>query len=213
MKHFCVLMTLVLGHVLAVTEIVYKMHVYKTNYMLGEIRQGQVDELVQSYVCSGVEISTLALLLAAPENARINANRHYRQDVVDKEQTLQIRISDYAMLNPIFPIIDFNDIALSDMGDTRRNITEAALRRLLVEVESDPEIPKFDVQDTCRLIALFVTANDPTKRLAYCLAVVLDDYRDCHLFDESEHIFKYRKFRDGYYEVSGINNRPGDKLT
>ncbi|XP_050425664.1 uncharacterized protein LOC126836378 [Adelges cooleyi] len=212
MKLYRVLMVLVLGNVLAVTEIDYKMEVYTTNHMLGSIEPGEVDELVQSFICSFIAIPPLALLLFAPESAPTDANEEYSLDVVEGEQTIQLRISDYdAARQNAGEMVDINldNITLSDMGGTRRNITEASVRRLLEEVESDPENVPFSTHEICRLIALFVTAKDLTKRFT----VVLDSRRDCHLTDESHCVYRYRKFSEGYYEVSGINNRPGAKLT
>ncbi|XP_050425669.1 uncharacterized protein LOC126836379 isoform X5 [Adelges cooleyi] len=170
MKHFCVLITLVLVHVLAITENELKPHVYKTNCMLQNIEPGHRDDFVKTYIRSNIKIFS---------------------EMVAYEQFIQNRIKKY----------EFHYVTLSFMGATRRGLIEASLRRLLVEVESGPDYPKFEGKQTCCLIALFVTANDPTSRINDCSVGEFDGHGDCHLTDILGQVSMYRKFADGFWKT------------
>ncbi|XP_050425668.1 uncharacterized protein LOC126836379 isoform X4 [Adelges cooleyi] len=182
MKHFCVLITLVLVHVLAITENELKPHVYKTNCMLQNIEPGHRDDFVKTYIRSNIKIFS---------------------EMVAYEQFIQNRIKKYvtAKLNLDVPILKFHYVTLSFMGATRRGLIEASLRRLLVEVESGPDYPKFEGKQTCCLIALFVTANDPTSRINDCSVGEFDGHGDCHLTDILGQVSMYRKFADGFWKT------------
>ncbi|XP_050425666.1 uncharacterized protein LOC126836379 isoform X2 [Adelges cooleyi] len=201
MKHFCVLITLVLVHVLAITENELKPHVYKTNCMLQNIEPGHRDDFVKTYIRSNIKISTLALMLTAPAYVYNNVIEQYPQEMVAYEQFIQNRIKKYAKLNLDVPILKFHYVTLSFMGATRRGLIEASLRRLLVEVESGPDYPKFEGKQTCCLIALFVTANDPTSRINDCSVGEFDGHGDCHLTDILGQVSMYRKFADGFWKT------------
>ncbi|XP_050437655.1 uncharacterized protein LOC126843897 [Adelges cooleyi] len=206
MKLFCVLMPFAFVNVLALTETDYKKQVYISNYFFESIQRygTNVDESVRTLIRSNISITSLALMLAAPENA--DTDEDDLQQLIDDEKKIQNRIRyDHEVVDCNVSGINFNNKSLTSMGWTRRSITKPSLKRLLVGVERGYQT-QFDTQQTCRLIALLVIAKDPIKRITFTIAIAVDGYRDCHLTDNFSVEEIYRKFSDGFWKVLKSNH-------
>ncbi|XP_050425663.1 uncharacterized protein LOC126836377 isoform X2 [Adelges cooleyi] len=200
MKHFCVLMTLVLGYVLALDEDSFKQHVNRT---------------ITFYVMDSMDIKTLATFLAAPTPVFKDGYGYYLDDLRAYEEHLQRSMSNYVK-QPGALKINMEQVTLLDMGKDRRNIIKGSLLRLLKAVEGTIQTAAFNVHQRCRLVALLVNVEQPDKHICYSrAAVTMANENNCRLkYDKSDgRVIVYRMWNDGYYYQVLGSRKKGPKLT
>ncbi|XP_050430783.1 uncharacterized protein LOC126839487 isoform X14 [Adelges cooleyi] len=189
MKHFCVLMTLVFGYVLALHEDDFRHFVYHTNHMLNRLNEA----LVFKDGCG-----------------------NYPDDLGIKEQHILDRLDYHANEAPGEDdrITDYK--TLGGMGIDRRNRIKGSVLFLLRSIEDLSN--HFDVEQKCRLVALFVNVEDPSILIFHSYSKQFKGHDYCRLkhyiSDDKNQVrhTEYRMWEDGYYEVIDHHTK-GRKLT
>ncbi|XP_050425658.1 uncharacterized protein LOC126836376 isoform X1 [Adelges cooleyi] len=215
MKHFCVLMTLVLGHVLALSTDSFKQHVNRTNCMLKQLNSDQLANIITYYIMDPMDIEAVTSLLAAPTSIFNDGGWNYPAGLRDNEENIVVRMNYYGK-EPGELDTNVEQLKLYEMGIERRNRLKESVLRLLQSVEGYIQTAAFNVQQRCRLVALYVNVEQPDKHIFYSSAFdFIGNENNCRLkynkSDERELV--YRMWDDGYYYLVYDINERGTKLT
>ncbi|XP_050425614.1 uncharacterized protein LOC126836371 [Adelges cooleyi] len=219
MNQFCVLMTLVFGHVLALSENDFKRHVNHTNSILKQLNGDPITSIITYFMWDSIDIERVTSIFAAPTSVYKDGEINYPDSLVADEEHIRRSMSTYG-IQPGDLNINLNQLTLSGMGEDRRNKIKGTVSRLVEEVESDPKTAHFDVRERCRLIALLVNVTQPDIHIFYSRPDEVNGNDDCRLkYKKSddknqERVIVYRMWEDDncYYEVDGQNGK-GKKLT
>ncbi|XP_050430764.1 uncharacterized protein LOC126839487 isoform X2 [Adelges cooleyi] len=216
MKHFCVLMTLVFGYVLALHEDNFRHFVYHTNHMLNRLNEEHLRHLITFYILDDMHIEAVISLLAAPTLVFKDGCGNYPDDLGIKEQHILDRLDYHANEAPGEDdrITDYK--TLGGMGIDRRNRIKGSVLFLLRSIEDLSN--HFDVEQKCRLVALFVNVEDPSILIFHSYSKQFKGHDYCRLkhyiSDDKNQVrhTEYRMWEDGYYEVIDHHTK-GRKLT